>query len=451
MEGRLWVESEPGRGSTFHFTVRIGAQTGAPRQRVGVDFELLRGLPILIVDDNPTNRRILEEVLANWGASPVSVAGGAAALEALYSAQQASRAFPIVLLDAMMPEMDGYMVAGRIAADMTLDGTRVVLLTSGEMGGDPARREALKIAASLLKPIRQSELLELLMRVLSSHPGHTVPAKTSAPARIAAEPAQRSLQILLAEDNVVNQRVVTTMLEKRGHAVTIAGDGCKALEHWRRMPFDLVLMDVQMPELDGFEAVAAIRQAERETGRHTPVVALTAHAMKGDKERCLEGGFDDYLSKPVRAEHLFALMEDLLTRQDRPDASCGPASVPSSGRKVFDRSAAAECTGGDQTLLNELLGLFLDDCRHRLDEIRAAIRASDRNALKRAGHTISGAASNFAAPEVMAAARRLEADGAAGAFADCEEHLASLLSALDRFFDTLELPGGKTPPWRAPR
>jgi PAS domain S-box-containing protein len=449
MEGRLWVESEPGRGSTFHFTVRLGVQTGAPAQRRAVDFERLRGLPILIVDDNRTNRRILEEVLTNWGASPVSVDGGAAALDALRSAHETGRAFPIVLLDAMMPEMDGYMVAERIAADPTLRVTRVVLLSSSEMAGDQARREALKIPASLLKPIRQSELLDLLMRLLSSRPGHAVPPRTVSPDGTATGRPPRHLKILLAEDHVVNQRVVTTMLEKRGHTVTIAGDGCKALELWRRMPFDLVLMDVQMPELDGFEAVAAIRKAERETGRHTPVLALTAHAMKGDKERCLEGGFDGYLSKPVRSDQLFALVDDLVTRSgDRSDVSGGPTVVRASDREVFDRRVALQCTAGDEALLNELLGLFLDDCPRRLDEIRSAIRASDGKALRRAGHTISGAASNFAAPEVMAAARRLETAGAAAAFGECEEHLATLLSALDRFFAALEVADRPIPPWR---
>ena len=427
--GRMGVDSEPGRGSTFHFTVTLGLQPGEPHRPDRADPEALRDLPILIVDDNSTNRRILEEVLTNWGARPASVEGGAEALAALRSARDAGRPFPVVLLDGMMPDMDGYTAAGRIAADPTLAGTLVVMLTSNDRTGDLAHCRGLGIAARLTKPVRQSELFDTLMTLLPSATAPKGLVAAPAPAPGPGPPGRRH-DLLLAEDNVVNQKVVTSMVERRGHRITVVGDGRRALEAWAAGRFDLVLMDVQMPEMDGFEAVAAIRTAEAAAGAgaHIPLIALTAHAMKGDRERCLAGGFDAYVPKPIRSETLFATIDELLA--GLPDDVPAPAPSPT---VAFDRAMAMECVGDDEGLLREILGLFLDDCPRLLGELDAAIRSGDAPALRRAAHTIKGTAGHFGAAGVVAAALRLEAAGHAGSCAGAADDHASLIAALHHF------------------
>lgn len=438
MGGGLWVESEPGMGSTFHFSVCVGVQTNAARRQCEADLMVLCGLPILVVDDHETNRRILEEMLKNWGAAPISGASGETALLTLRKAAQSDRPFRIVLLDCMMPEMDGYMVAERIAADRSLARARVVLMTSDDTAGEPAKLEKLGIAGRLLKPIRQSELLRLLVRLATSDDHRADDAASVSSARIVAAPENQRWRILVADDNVVNQRVVTNMLEKRGHSVAVADNGRNAVELWKSEPFDLVLMDVQMPEMDGFEAVSAIRDAERSKGQHTRVVALTAHAMKGDKERCLLAGFNSYLSKPIRAAQLFALIEDVMRRpQVEATSTCIASTSNLLQPPVYDRKAALQCAGGDEALLQELLDLFWEESPSLLDRMQLAVSNGDAKALRAAAHTMSGSAANFAAQEVVAAAQLLESAGQAGVLNQAGDYLARLRLALDRFHEAL--------------
>jgi PAS domain S-box-containing protein len=324
MDGRIWVESEVGRGSAFHFTARFArsARTGAAPAHRGN--EELADLPVLVVDDNATNRRILERMLTAWRMRPHTVDGGAAALEALVGARADGRPFPLVLLDGRMPEMDGFALAERVQNDPSLAGSAILMLTSDDRPGDVARCRALSIAAYLVKPIRQSELLDAIVTALAS-PAAGAAARLSAVPMPPPEPtvtrtADGALDILLAEDNPVNQRLAVRMLEKRGHRVSVVGNGRDAVAALAERSFDLVLMDVQMPEMDGFEATAAIRAGERDRGAKSgggarvPIVAMTAHAMKGDRERCLVAGMDDYVSKPVQATELFATLERLLRR-----------------------------------------------------------------------------------------------------------------------------------------
>ncbi len=446
MGGRMWVESEPGRGSVFHYTARLGKGSGASPSAGEVDPEALRDLPVLVVDDNRTNRLILDEVLASWGASPTSVDGGPAALSALRLARARGRAFPVVLVDGMMPGMDGYALAEAIAADPQLAGVLIVMLTSNDKSGELARCQALGIAARLTKPVRQSDLFEVLIGLLASGAARVAVAPPKAVAVAPGSPSGtvRPLKILLAEDNVVNQKVVTSMLEKRGHSVTVAGDGRQALLEWSRATFDVVLMDVQMPEMDGFEAVAAIRKDETGTGRRLPVVALTAHAMKGDRERCLAAGFDAYVAKPIRSEILLATLAELASA---PVAVPAPVASPASGdRSIFDLDAALECTGGDLPLFREVLGLFLEDCPRLLAEARTAIEASDGPALRRAAHTLKGSAGNFAAAGVVAAAERLESSGRSGSRGEVSD-LDALVSALNHFHEALGDLATEPPSW----
>ncbi|MGH9362390.1 MAG: response regulator, partial [Thermoanaerobaculia bacterium] len=279
MGGRIWLESEPGRGSTFHFTARFGRARAAPTLRA-VRAEL-RDLRVLVVDDNATNRRILQGMLSNWGMRPTLADGGRAALSALERAREEGEPFAVILLDAMMPEMDGFTLAEQIKLGSQAGATLMMLSSAGRRE-DAERCRALGVAAFLGKPIRQSILLDALMTALAPAPGEA--ARLEEPA---LRPSRPSLRLLLAEDNVVNQRLAMSLLEKRGHHVVAADNGREALAALSGGTFDAVLMDVQMPEMDGLEATAAIRAGEQQSGAHIPIIAMTAHAMKGDRERCL--------------------------------------------------------------------------------------------------------------------------------------------------------------------
>jgi two-component system, sensor histidine kinase and response regulator len=315
MGGKIWVESEMGRGSQFHFTVRLGA-TDAKEIKLGTVAppEILRGVKVLVVDDNHTNCRILEGMLTRWQMKPPSVNGGAAALSQLSAAREAGDPYRLILTDMHMPDMDGFALVEQIRQKPELATATIMMLTSTGHRGDPARCLELGVSA-YLKPIRQSELREAVARVLGAreHDG-AIPLITRFSLQDAREP-DAYLSVLLAEDNLVNQRLVVRLLEKRGHRVVVAGTGLEALQALEKESFDLVLMDVQMPEMDGLEATAVIREKEKSSGLHQPVVALTAHAMKGDREKCMAGGMDGYLSKPIRPQELDQLLEIYVARR----------------------------------------------------------------------------------------------------------------------------------------
>ena len=309
MGGRIWVESEAGKGSTFHFTARLGAQAAPAPRPSPLSSEALRNMPVLIVDDNATNRRVLGGIVSRWGMRPTAVDGGKAALQALEVARTLDRAFPLVLLDGHMPEMDGFEVAERIRKNTELAGATIMMLTSAGHLGDAARCRELGISAYLVKPIRERELLDAVCIVLHKKPEET---ETPLVTRYTLREGQRRLNVLLVEDNAVNQTLATRLLEKRGHAVTLAVNGLDALESLERNSFDLILMDIQMPQMDGFQATAAIREKEKFSGGHVPIVAMTAHAMKSDEAQCLAFGMDGYISKPIRTSELFATIDRVL-------------------------------------------------------------------------------------------------------------------------------------------
>ena len=298
MGGRVWVESEVGKGSTFHFTVRLGVQQATIRRPTPLQPEQLRGMKVLIVDDNFTNRKVLNGMLLRWGMNPTAADGGESALQALEIAKAAGRPYSLILLDGQMPGMDGFMLAERVNKETDLVGASIMMLTSAGHLGDAARCRSLGISAYLMKPVRQGDLLEALENVLEKRPRE----KSVLVTRHTLRKDRKRARVLLVEDNVVNQTLAVRLLEKRGYTVTVTGNGREALGALAKEEFELVLMDVQMPEMDGFEATGAIRESEKKSGRHMPIVAMTANALKGDQERCLAAGMDAYVSKPIRTE-----------------------------------------------------------------------------------------------------------------------------------------------------
>ncbi len=314
MHGHIWVESAPGRGSSFHFTALLGA---APDSRPAEERRFPPGLPVLIVDDNETNRRILTDLLEHWGMKTVSAAGGLEALALIQRASGAGDPFALVITDVHMPGMDGFELAERVKQSAFRAGAIVVMLTSGERPGDLERARKSGVSDYLVKPVRREELKNVIAKVL----GKDESALLESGGSVLAPPSARrpapvfKSRILLAEDNLVNQRLVQRILEKEGHQVVVAGDGREVLELWNKQTFDLILMDVQMPLMDGLEATRAIRESEKPANTRTPIVALTAHAMKGDQDRCLNAGMDGYLSKPIHAVDLLAAVETYSQKQ----------------------------------------------------------------------------------------------------------------------------------------
>jgi len=313
MGGKIWVENRSDRrGSIFHFTANFRIHQEATAKPVLLHLEELQGLAALIVDDNATNRHLLVEMLGRWGMNPTAAEGGAAALQALQEVKDTARLFPLILLDAHMPEMDGFVVAEHIRGNLGLTGTAVMMLTSVGNAGDAARCRELGLGAYLTKPVRPLELLQAIRTTLGARTGHGQTTTISLVTHTPSWENRRALQVLLVEDNPVNQTLTMRLLKKRGHQATLAKDGREALAASEAGAFDLVLMDIEMPEMDGFAATQAIREREKARGAHLPIVAMTAHAMQGFKERCLAAGMDDYVTKPIDAKQLFEVIEGLV-------------------------------------------------------------------------------------------------------------------------------------------
>jgi CheY-like chemotaxis protein len=433
MGGRLWVESEPGKGSTFHFTACVDLAPTPAGRPPRASPEILHNLPVLVVDDNATNRQILEMMLRHLKMVPTTAAGGMAGLAVMVQAKKAGETFRVALIDACMPDMDGFALAERIKHDPELAGTMIMMLTSGGLRGDVARCRKLGIAAYLIKPVRQSELVEAILTLLGQAPRERAEVIT----RHSLREARRKLRILLAEDNLVNQTLVVRLLGKAGHNVVVAGNGKEALATLAKAgpgAFDLVLMDVQMPEMDGFEAAAAIRKKERGTGTHLPIVAMTAHAMKGDRERCLAAGMDGYLSKPVKREELIDAIERHRYESPAPEKDRLARKQPG-----LDRAAVLARLDGDEELLAELAGLFIQESPKRLSAIQQAIEQDDAQGLERAAHALKGSVGNFVIPTAVKAAQTLETMGREGnlaaadtAYAVLQEEIAGLVQVLQR-------------------
>jgi PAS domain S-box-containing protein len=447
MGGKIWLESEVGKGSTFHFTACFRSTVPRPEEAPPPN---LRGLQVLVVDDNPTCLRILGSLLRQWNARPALCASGREALIKLDQAKR--RPFGAVLLDARLPDPDGPAVAERIKNDPELAKTSVLLLSGPTQGGDIALCQESGIAACLTKPVFPPELLDAILRASGTVQGQT--AEATGPEEPPQPEAIRKLRILLVEDNQVNRNLVTRLLGKRGHKVVVAQNGREALaavEHGPGGIFDLILMDVQMPDMDGFETTAAIRARELLTGGRVPIVAVTAHAMKGDRERCLAAGMDGYLSKPIRVKELF----DLLREYEAPPVQTTEVSHPreqeecrdvgDDGQHV-DRRALLERLGGDSQLLSELIEIYLSESPSLLAAAQRALQEKNGQDLARAAHTIKGSAGNFVARATLRTAERLEAFAEQGDFSHAQEAMSALEREMERLDRALIALRGVTVP-----
>jgi PAS domain S-box-containing protein len=451
MGGRIWVESEPGQGSTFSFEVRFEKASGSAIKTTARPLAKLRGLSVLVVDDNPTNRRVLQETLSFWEARPTCVDSGPAALAEIRRVAALGEPYPLILLDAMMPDMDGFSVAEQIAREPDLAGPAVMMLTSADRQGDAARCRAIGMAAYLVKPVKMVELQRIIAMALGEDGSGSKTGlsrgngkKTIVPDT--APTKKRSLRILLAEDNAVNQRVAVRLLQGYGHVVVVANHGGEAVEALSKGPFDLVLMDVQMPQMDGFEATRAIREREAATDQHTPIIAMTAHAMKGDRERCLAAGMDEYLSKPLQREELLRILNwvaEQLEDDTTPPVMRGEEERPDSPATI-DIAAAIKRLGGDEELFAELSELFRGEGPRMIQEIREALETGDALAVQRIAHGLKGAAGYLGGTQTVDAAYRLEAIGASGELAQAPRVFQELEMEVDRLLAELNARGYQT-------
>lgn len=419
--GHLWLDSQLGRGSVFYFTLPFAMPPESQGRDCAVLSSTLAGVDVLVVDDNATNRRILNDMLTRWGMRPVVVEGGYQALSALREATTANRHFRLILLDGMMPDMDGFELAARINQDSEFSKSTVMMLTSLNQRGDAARCRDLGIARYIVKPIVQDELLEAILKVL----GLSIDERPTRQAAAAPDATDQSpkLRILLAEDNRINQRLAVRLLEKRGHHVVVVANGTEAVEAVEQQDFDVVLMDVQMPEMGGFEATTKIREVERKTGRRLPIIAMTAHAMKGDRERCVAAGMDDYVAKPIHPVDLWTALEKVAASLT-PIRSNKPLHRPS-----VDRTLLLERVDGDLSFLQELVDAFMEDLPTRLDDLQQAIFRQDADALNRAAHAFKGSLGNFGDSQALHAVTTLE-NLPCGDFSEAESTFATLRSSV---------------------
>jgi two-component system sensor histidine kinase/response regulator len=488
MGGHIGVDSQPGKGSRFWFSLTFEKQKEFKEISLTLPPDI-RGMRILVVDDNETNQTILIKMLESFGCQGEAAGSGAEALRLLKKAAHREKLFDLVILDMQMPEMDGEETLGAIKNDPEIRDVVVILLTSVGMRGDAARMEALGCAGYLLKPVQQSQLFDTIITVLSQQKSKA----REEPSRIVtrhtiAEQKRQTIHILLAEDNPLNQKFAVTLLKKAGYPVDAVGNGRLAVEALKRTAYNLILMDVQMPEMNGFEATKAIRKREGES-RHTPIIAMTAHAMKGDRERCLQAGMDDYIPKPIEPQVLFDTIERWAISRVHPALRFDPflphrvsgrdagsktkggkpftshLSPPEGGKDVstgselarsefiesvepIDFESALRRCGGDKGFFKEMIGEFLDYAPKQLEILAEAIKTGDAKVVEREAHSLKGASGNLGAKPIADLALQLEILGRTGDLAGAKEIIHNLRTEFERsgeyikkMLEVVEAPG----------
>ncbi len=436
MGGATGAESEEGRGSTFWFTATLGAPRRSERH-VDRRYGAFRAARVLIVDDNATNRFVLSEQLTAWGVRQAAADGALQAMDMLRAARAAGDPFALVITDMQMPDVDGESLGASIRSGPELSDTLLVMLTSLGRPGDAQRLASIGFSACLTKPVRQSQLFDCLATLLEGGtPAGSAPSPEHPTRHAAAETRRRNERILLAEDNPTNQQVATRLLEKMGFSVVAVANGREAVRALEADPFDLVLMDLQMPIMDGFEATRAIRDPlSAVRNRRVPIVAMTAHALKGDRERCLEAGMDDYVTKPVDPKKLAKVTEQWVGRASADAPALEPAVIvePVKGSIVFDRPGLVARTMEDEELLREVVSCFLEDTPRLIETIREHIRSGDTAAAGAQAHGLKGAAANVGGVALSETSAEMERAGRDGRL----EAIAALMPELERQFARL--------------
>ena len=438
MGGQVWVESAPGQGSTFHFTANL--LTGKQR---ATDIPDLADSSVLIVDDNETNRRILQETLEGWGMSVEAVQSGRAALAQLKQTLSNQQAVPLVISDVNMPEMDGFQLVEEIRADPALRETVIIMLTSGGRQGDNERCAELNVSAHLMKPVKQSELLNAIMSAVAPHA--RAEHDPLAANRALESSALQSCNILLAEDGLANQKLAMGLLTKWGHEVTIAENGEQAIDMWRDGSFDLILMDVQMPVLDGIEAAHRIRELEKESGQHIPIVAITARAMELDRQRCLAAGMDDFIPKPLRSDQLRRMIHKMISStHGASEADDPPGNTAVSSIHGLDWDSMLSALDDDPTLVKAVANACLEEGPELLDRLEHAVRAENPQAIQQAAHAFKGSIRYFGLTRAHELAKRLEdlgrvgqCEGTSELFSELQQEAPKLLAEVHRHIQSL--------------